>query len=95
MLLIDKIPSYIYRSLEDEGVDCSKLMLAAYCDMNRDHVFCDTYIIATAEKIYVASGSEALESGDGKKKVEKIWRETSFCEYDISEIDKLKFEEFL
>ncbi len=95
MLLIDKIPSYIYRSLEDEGVDCSKLMLAAYCDMNRDHVFCDTYILATAEKIYVASGSEALESGDGKKKVEKIWRETSFCEYDISEIDKLKFEEFL
>ena len=95
VLLIDKVPSYIYRSLENEGVDCGKLMLAAYCDMNREHVFCDTYILATAEKIYVVSGSVALESSGEKKKLEKIWRETAFSEYEVSEIDKLKCEEFL
>ena len=46
MLLTDKIPEYIYNSLESEGVNLSDLMLATYCDMNEDHVFCDTYILA-------------------------------------------------
>ena len=95
MLSIDKIPNYIYKSLSDEGVECDKLMLAAYCDMDRDHVFCDAYIFATADKLYVVSGSEALEPVGEKKRAEKVWRETSFCEYEVADIEKLKCEEFL
>ncbi len=95
MLAIDRIPKYIYSSLSEEGVDCEKIMLAAYCDMNSDHVFCDTYILATIEKLYVISGTVSLDSPERKKRAEKIWRETSFREYDISKIDKLKCEEML
>ena len=49
MLITDKIPSCIYEALSLHGVDADKIMLATYCDMNADHVFCDTYVFATLD----------------------------------------------
>lgn len=95
MLMTDKIPEYIYRSLESEGVICGELMLAAYCDMNHEHIFCDTYVMATTEKLYVLSGTVSLEKAEGKGRLDKIWCETSFREYDISRIEALRCEEML
>lgn len=94
MLITDKIPEYIYRSLEREGVDTGSLMLAAYCDMNEEHIFCDTYVLATVENLYVISGAVSLEHGD-KSRLSATWNETSFRIYDIAEIEKLKCEEML
>ena len=94
MLLTDRIPEYIFKSLESEGANRGELMLATYCDMNSDHVFCDTYILASCKKLYVISGVATLEKQDGKR-AEKIWREESFKEYDIEKIESLKCEEML
>lgn len=95
MLITDKIPKYIYDSLEKEGVDVKDLLLATYCDMNEDYVFCDTYVLATTETLYVVSGSTQLENSDKHGHIEKIWYETSFKQYSISEIERLKLEELL
>lgn len=96
MLITDKIPDYIYSSLEREGVDCDKIMLATWCDMDQDHVFCDTYLFATTDRIYIVSGSCSLENQDKKMgHLEKVWREKSFREYDISKIQELKLEELM
>ncbi len=94
VLVTDRIPEYIFRSLESEGADRGKIMLATYCDMNSDHVFCDTYVLASIEKLYVISGVTALEKSDGRR-AEKVWRESSFKEYDLEKIESLKCEEML
>ena len=91
---IDKIPEYILSSLESEGVAVSELMLGAYCDMNADFVFCDTYLFATTTKLYVLSGSVLL-NGEGSGHLEKSWQETAFAEYEVSSLKKLKVEEML
>lgn len=95
MLLTDNIPEYIYSSLESEGGKREDVVLATYCDMNKDHVFCDTFVLVTLNKLYVLSGSTALDIGDRRGHIEKLWREESFKEYDVASIEKLKCEEML
>ncbi len=97
MFISDKIPAYIYTSLNEEGVDLEKIMLATYCDMNDDHIFCDTYVIATTDKLYVLSGTVCLEHGaDSKSRaLEKVWKETAFREYDVAVIERLNCEELI
>ena len=94
MLITDKIPQHIYESLSQEGIETEKIMLASYCDMNSDHVLCDTYVVATVEKLFIISGSVRL-SGENKApgKLDKIWYEDDFREYDTESIEKLKLEE--
>ena len=95
VLITDKIPEYIYRSLESEGVNSNDLMLAAYCDMNDEHVFCDTYILVTTDRLFVISGSVSLDRAEGKSRLEKVWNEESFREYYVSSIEELKCEEMV
>ena len=95
MLLTDNIPEYIYSSLESEGGTREDVVLATYCDMNKDHVFCDTFVLVTLNKLYVLSGSTALDIGDRRGHIEKLWREESFKEYDVASIEQLKCEEML
>ena len=97
MFISDKIPAYIYTSLSEEGVDLEKIMLATYCDMNDDHIFCDTYVIATTDKLYVLSGTVVLEHGSDSKSrsLDKVWKETAFREYDVATIERLNCEELI
>jgi len=92
MLLIDRIPAYIYESLKRESVDTEKIMLASYCDMDRDHNFCDTYVIATNESIYIISGTVSI-NGVHRQRPLQVWNETEFKSYLIDEIEELKLEE--
>ena len=94
MFSVDKIPKYILTSLESEGVSADSLVLGAYCDMNDDFVFCDTYLFATLDKLYVLSGSVQLE-GEGRGHIEQSFVETAFSSYELSSIEKLKVEEML
>lgn len=95
VFLIDKVPEYIYRSLFEEGIEKSEIMLAAYCDMNKEHIFCDTYIVATKDTLCVVGGSVTLEKTDDKKRAENVWRETEFRKFEISNVDKLKCEDMI
>ncbi len=92
MFLIDRVPDHIFESLRESGVDTDKITLAAYCDMDRDHSYCDTYVVATTESIYVISGTVVIVGVDGKKPL-KEWRESSFSVYGIAEIEELELDE--
>ena len=97
MLLTDRIPQYIFDSLEEEGVARDEIMMGTYCDMNSDHVFCDTYVLATLKKLYVISGSvcAVLYENSRKGKSENVWREETFSKYDIEEIERIKLEDLI
>ena len=97
MFEIDKIPGHIRKSAEDKGVDFDRIYLTAYCDMNREHTYCDTYLIATADTLYVLSGSVGLVSGEnrGRGGLERVWNEDDYWEYPLSELKDFKLEELL
>ena len=97
MLLTDRIPEYIFNSLLSEGVAREDIMMATYCDKNSEHVFCDTYIFATLKKMYVLSGTvcAVLDENSKRGKSENVWREESFSEYDIDEIERIKIEDLI
>lgn len=56
MFEIDRIPAQIYAVLADKGVRTEDILLAAYCDRDRNHTPCDTYLFATAGELLVLSG---------------------------------------
>ncbi len=92
MLFTEKIPSYIYESLAREGVDTGKIMLGSYCDMNREHHFCDTYILSDSESIYVISGTVQISGSQGKR-IAREWHESEFRRYAVCAIDALELDE--
>ena len=96
MLITDKIPEHIYLSLEKEGIAREEIMLASYCDMNSDHVFCDTYVFATEKRLCLVSGSVRLEGAkNAGGRPENVWVEDEFKSFEVEETDKLKLEEML
>ena len=96
MLEIDRIPKFIYDFVVSKGVDINDLYISAYCDMDEEYVFCDTYIFATSSSLYVTSGNFALEDECEKHgNAENVWEERGFREYRISDIKKLHVEELI
>ena len=96
MLVTDKIPQYIYDILRGRGFDVDSVMLATYCDMNAEHIFCDTYVIATEKQMAVISGTVGLEDPQGKRAgLQKTWQESAYKTLEIEAIEKLKLEELM
>lgn len=96
MIAFDKIPQYVYDSLREKGADADNLYLVTYCDMDAEHNFCDTYIAATNEYIYVLSGYESLVKKETSRKgLEKLWVETDYREYRFADIESVRVEELI
>lgn len=96
MLCFDKIPQYIYDVFSEKGIQKKDIYLLTYCDMDAEHSFCDTYIIATGEKIYVVSGRTVLDKTQNKKhRVAAFWEEKQFSEYKIAQVETIAVEELL
>ena len=96
MVTFEIIPAYVFDLLNQKGIENKDIYIAIKCDMDRDHVFCDTYVVLTKEKIYVLSGTESLVKKDGLAKgLETFFIESAFDSYDVEEIEFLKIEELL
>ena len=96
MYSFEKIPKYVYDILSDKGADVENLYIATYCDMDAEHNFCDTYVAATNEYLYVLSGFESLvHKENAHKGLDKTWVETDYREYELSEIEDVKLEELI
>ncbi len=93
MVTFDKIPLYIIDMLAEKGVD--DIYLMAYCDMDNEHIYCDTYIALTKDKLYITSGSVILEGKEKGKGLDSYWKEKSFVSYDTEKIESIKVEELL
>ena len=96
MLVTDKIPQHIYDILRGRGFDVDGVMLATYCDMNDEHIFCDTYIFSTEKQIAVISGTVGFNNSCGKRGgLQKIWNETAYKTLEVEDIENLKLEELM
>ncbi len=96
MVTFDKIPQYIFDILSNKGIDKQQIYLMTYCDMDCEHNYCDTYLIATKESLYVISGTESLSAKEGiGKGLNTYWNESSFREYRMDEIKSIRVEELL
>ncbi len=93
MVTFDKIPSYIPEVFAEKGI--RDIYLMTYCDMDNEHVYCDTYIALTKEHLYVLSGYEVLEPKDSAKGLDRFWKEKCYAEYSVEDIESLKVEELL
>ena len=96
MYSFEKIPNHIFDTLSDKGADVENIYIATYCDMDAEHNFCDTYVAATNEYIYVLSGFESLVHKENSRKgLDKYWVETDYREYNLSDIEFVKVEELI
>lgn len=96
MYSFEKIPNYVFDILSDKGADVENIYIATYCDMDAEHNFCDTYIAATNEYLYILSGFESLvQKENARKGLDKTWVETDYREYKLSDIEDIRVEELI
>lgn len=88
-----KIEQYIYDITEQNGIKREDIILITYCDMNCEHVFCDTYVGVSLDSLFVISGTESLEKG--KKGLETVLNQQRFDVYKTENIESVFVEELL
>ena len=97
MFEIEKLPGYIYAAAAEMGVRLEDVYLTSRCDMDREHLYCDTYLIATADTLYVLSGTVGLTSRQNPAKggLNGVWNQTDATAYPLSELNDFRVEELL
>lgn len=95
MILLDKIPEYIFTLTDQKGIKREDIYLITYCDMNREHIYADSYIILTGDKLFVICGTDPLSKKETVRGLERYFNEQYFLEYDLSDIENVKVEELI
>lgn len=93
MAIFCEFKSEVESWLLQKGIKKEDIILLTYCDMDNEHIFSDSYIGATLDTLFVASGSIELSRDNGE--LRNIVREKYFLRYPISEIETVYVEELL
>ena len=92
---IDKIPAEIYAVFAEKGIAREDILLAAYCDRDREHTPCDTYLVATAGELAILSGTFSRETETRRHRSAKIWNEKSYDTYSLASLSRFRIEELI
>lgn len=96
---LDRIPRELYASLEEKGIAFDEVLLALYCDRDAQMQPRDTYLFATKDRLILLGGIMTLEKdGDTPKKkkgLKRIWSESEYITYPITELCGFRVEELL
>lgn len=96
MVAFSNIPLYVLGLLEAKDIKKEELFLLTYCDKNTEYDFCDTYLAATKEYLYILSGRETLSEKKGNQKgLSTLWEEIDFKEYQLGKLEDFRVEELL
>lgn len=99
MVLINKAPPEVWRALENKGIVESDILLVSKCDMNRDGVWCDCWLFATAGEILCLAGSSSIVPTQyrlrDKRKIATEFKEISYDCFILSELSDFKVEELI
>lgn len=102
MISLNSYPSGLLELLENKGFSPEKILLLAKCDMNREGVPCDCYLIATKEEIIVISGVMSLKrkhisplAAASASRLEAEFAEISYEYYPLSDLSFFTVEELL
>ncbi len=83
----------IFDALTEKGIPAEDVLLTAYCDRDLGHNPAESYLLATSDHLFVMTGVMARES-DGQNS-RRVWNETDFRSYALSEISGFRIEELL
>ena len=90
-------PDYIKRIFKSKEVDTDKFILTYKTGLSKDRVFCDTYIGADKENIYVLWGIEAVnpitEKNIRKREINMDFKEMGFESFSLKNLSDFKIEE--
>jgi len=89
------IPQYVFDLLYAKSVKSEDIYLLTYCDMNNEHIFCDSYIAVTKSSLLIISGTEVLSPKHNRKGLDSFWQENSYAEYALEDIETVLVEELL
>ncbi len=92
---IDRIPAEIFAVLEEKGIRREDILLAAYCDRDRNHEPCDSYLVATAEDLIILTGTFSRQTDIRRKFSSRIWNETEYTVYPLKTLRRFQIEELI
>ncbi len=102
MISLDNYPSGLVDLVEAKGIPKDKILLLAKCDMNREGVHSDCYLMATAEEIIVISGLVTLKrkplsplASPSAARLEADFTELSYDYYPLDDLSFFQVEELL
>ncbi len=103
MLEIDKMPSSLITLLDERGIARDKILLCAKTDISPEHVYCDNWLIATADDFIVISGVKTLIPKHMTPAQQLLHPERLTCDftqiewhyYPIKKISDLKIENLI
>lgn len=103
-VILDNYPVGLLELLDKKGVAEDKVQLIAKCDMNREKVFCDCFLVATKEELLIISGIMTLREKQGVHKhtaparasrLEAEFTELSYECHMLSDLSEFSVEEML
>lgn len=95
MFAFSKVPIYVLKVFEEKGVKTEDIYILTYCDMDSFHNFCDTYVAATKEKLFVLKGRENLSQKERGKGLQSSFTLLSFEEYNLCDLESFSVEELI
>lgn len=97
MVQINRVPPDVWKALGKKGIAEKDIMLAAKCDMNRDGVRCDNWLLATSGEFLCLAGSSAVVPRAGRRKpgIASEFLEISYDCFSLTEISDIKIEELI
>lgn len=95
MVTFGKIPLYVLKILEEKGVKADEIFISTYCDMDCNHNFCDTFVAATKEQLFVLSGREKLTPKAKGKGLESSFSVVCFNEFKVADLESVFVEELI
>lgn len=93
MAVFGNVPNYVYEMLSIHEINSEEIYLLMHADMDKEHIFCDTYIGITADTLFILSGTESLSSA--KKSLNTDFTIKSLEKFDVSDIESIMVEELL
>lgn len=99
MVQITKVPPEVWKALDTKGIAESDILLASKCDMNRDGVWCDNWLLSTATELLCLAGSSAVVPSQrgrlDKKSIKTEFKEISYDCITLTDVTDYKIEELI
>ena len=95
MFAFGKIADFVYGIFEEKGVSSQEILILTYCDMDAQHNFCDTYIAATSDCIYLLCGRTVLLPKSRGKGLSTQFNQIFFESYPLENIERVNVEELI
>lgn len=95
-----EIPDFLNESLKLHEISKENIELFINTDISPQRIRCDSYVIATAESLFVVSGTLGLNKASKiyflkRRKLKEVFYENSFVKYDRDDFESFAFEELI